>query len=149
MNLLLAALLALLVGCYPAHGPGEVEPAHVEGQDEAVALVLETYGAPAALGAPWVRWRRGAELDCGGQAWAAPGLGCVDGLHVAGDDEVQVALPAGVRMSSTSLTHELAHWLLYQTTGDHDDGHRIEAVWARTSDALVWRAEAALLARGL
>lgn len=128
-----ALLLLALVGC--AEVPTQA-PETVAGERAAMSAILATYGAPAALGAPAVRWHVD-DLDCEGTAWTPPsfktlegyrpGLGCVRGLFDQADpDEVQIALPGGSLSPAAvaSLAHEAAHWFLFASTGDADTDHR-------------------------
>jgi hypothetical protein len=93
----------------------------VEGQGEAMRLILQTFGAPEP--GPLVQWNR--ELDCAsGTGWLHPDRPdhCVRGLHHEGT--LIVALWPGADLAQTSLAHETCHFVEWARSGDGDPGHR-------------------------
>ncbi len=120
----LLALLLVAAGCYMP--PGDLQRHH-DGQDEAVALAMDTYGSSAR---PRVAWAEGDDLDCtvpsnGRRGFSTPD-GCLEGwtwnpLYVS------VAWRPGDSMCDTALAHELAHnalmrrWVI--------DRHHQRAAW--------------------
>jgi hypothetical protein len=117
-------LALVLAGCYPPVGPADDEPATKPRQEQAVALVLEALEAPPELGAPAVRWREGADLDCGNGAGWSEGP-CVGGLFdVGAAGQVEVAWHSDDTFSRTALAHELGHWSLFWLGHDPDAEHR-------------------------
>jgi hypothetical protein len=116
-------LTLALVGCYPPMGPPDEPPPRKPRQEEAVAQVMTAYQA-AGLDGPSVRWREGADLDCGNGAGWSEGE-CVAGvfdLHAPA--EISVAWRAGDTFSRTGMAHELWHWLLFWRGQDPDHEHR-------------------------
>src|SRR3712207_1874781 len=89
----------------------------VEGQGEAMGIILETFGEPGP--GPLVRWRRALD-GASRTAWLHPDrpAHCVRGLHHEGT--LIVALWPGADLAQTSLAHETCHFVEWARGGDGD-----------------------------
>jgi hypothetical protein len=128
-----AATLAIFAtSCSPDPVPTLAQPTdtgpEAPGQADALGTILRSYGAPALLGAPAVRWKRDG-LDCAsGQGWVqSSGLDrarCIRGMFETDQPaQVTVATWEGAAFPQVSIAHEVLHWLLYTTTGDPNQDH--------------------------
>lgn len=149
-----AALIVALAGAgCGAEGPqGDygVRP----GQVEAMAAVLEVYGA-SDLAPPPVRWVSGVSLDCVQEANGKPGfsdpegrpgyalaVNCLGGMVSRG--ELYLPLHEGESWDRTYVAHELMHWLKGARGGDGDGEHTGPEWEWNGLEALVNRGNAAL-----
>lgn len=111
MKSLILGLVALFgIGCCDDAGNFPVAP----GQSEAIAIALETLGAPIGTPTPPITWVEAVDLNCVGQTgpgWLH-GSVCVDGIFSSETPfhhwNIELARkPTGIE--TTAIAHEIAH----------------------------------------
>jgi hypothetical protein len=143
----LAALAVALVGCHLEIDEGRLIPPP-ERSAEAIATIMETYGAPH-LGVPTIYWY-GPSADPACPGFKRDGE-CDDGdtqNHLAwfADDEMIVVVMGP--LSESSLAHELAHYRFVVDSG-HPATYFGDYDRTGVDGGIVGKANAALAAAGM